>query len=150
MSLRGYISSIKVFNTFSADDECFRHKKENFPSLLQMQLSKTPKHFVVFFIAFLESTLNFEHLKKSEPYKLYKIEVIQHKQVYFRSSNVSTDTTAIINEQMLNEKFTFCSKTTIKWNLTKQTNKQSHIPQGQRPQSHLFLKLHLTLSCIML
>ena len=70
MSLRGYISSIKVFNTFTADDECFRHKKENFPSLLQMQLSKTPKYFVGFFIAFLESTLNFEHLKKSDPYKL--------------------------------------------------------------------------------
>ena len=48
-----------------------------------------------------------------------KIQVIQRNQVYFSSSNVSTDTTVIVKDKMLNEKFTFCFKITIKWNLTK-------------------------------
>ena len=43
------------------------------------------------------------------------IQVIQRKQVYFSSSNVSTDTTVIVKDEMLNEKFTFCYKITIKW-----------------------------------
>ena len=45
--------------------------------------------------------------------------VIRRNQVYFSSSNVSTDTTIIIKDWMLSEKFTFCFKITIKWNLTK-------------------------------
>ena len=50
-----------------------------------------------------------------------KIQVILLNEVYFSSSNVSTDTTFIVKDQMLNEKFTFCFKIIIKWNLT-----QSH------------------------
>ena len=48
-----------------------------------------------------------------------KIQVIRRSQVYFSSSNVSTDTTVIVKDYMLSEKFTFCFKITIKWNLTK-------------------------------
>ena len=46
-------------------------------------------------------------------------ESILRNQVYFSSSNVSTDTTVIVKDYMLSEKFTFCFKITIKWNLTK-------------------------------
>ena len=57
------------------------------------------------------------------PYIIFKqkIQAIRHNQVYFGSSNVSTDTTVIVKDKMLNEKFTFCFEITIKWNLT-----QSH------------------------
>ena len=48
-----------------------------------------------------------------------KTQVIRRNQVYFSSSNVSTDTTVIVKDQMLSEKFTFCFKITAKWNLTK-------------------------------
>ena len=47
------------------------------------------------------------------------IQFIRRSQVYFSSSNVSTDTTVIVKDYMLSEKFTFCFKITIKWNLTK-------------------------------
>ena len=50
-----------------------------------------------------------------------KIQAIRRNQVYFRSSNLSTDTKVIVKDEILNEKFTFCFKITIKWNLT-----QSH------------------------
>ena len=43
----------------------------------------------------------------------YKKQVIWCNQVYFSSSNVSTDATVIIKDWMLNKKIT------IKWNLTK-------------------------------
>ena len=48
-----------------------------------------------------------------------KIQVIRRNHVYFSSSNVLTDTTVIVKDQMLSEKFAFCFKITIKWNLTK-------------------------------
>ena len=47
------------------------------------------------------------------------MQVIKRNQVYLNSANVSTDTTVIIKDQMLNKMFTFCFKTTIKWNLIK-------------------------------
>ena len=43
---------------------------------------------------------------------------IRHNEVYFRSFNVSTDTTDIFKDYMLIGKFTFCFKITIKSNLT--------------------------------
>ena len=58
-------------------------------------------------------------------YKIMKIEhkkiiqFIRRNQVYFSSSNVSTDTTVIVKDYMLSEKFTFFFKITIKWNQTK-------------------------------
>ena len=47
------------------------------------------------------------------------MQVIRRNQVYFCSSKVSTDTTVIIKDKILNEKFTFCFKIIIKWSLTK-------------------------------
>ena len=52
-------------------------------------------------------------------YKQKIIQFIRRNQVYFSSSNVSTDTTVIVKDYKLSEKFTFCFKITIKWNLTK-------------------------------
>ena len=37
---------------------------DNLPLPVQMQLSEKPKTFPQFFIAFLESALNFEHFEK--------------------------------------------------------------------------------------
>ena len=59
-----------------------------------------------------------QYLRHNLGYK--KIHVIRCNQVYFSSSKVSTETTVIVKDQMLNdEKFTFCFKIIIKWNLTK-------------------------------
>ena len=51
-------------------------------------------------------------------YKQKIIQFIRRNQVYFSSSNVSTDTTVIVKDQMLSEKFTFCFKITIKYRCT--------------------------------
>ena len=50
-------------NTFTVDDEYFRHNMENLPLPIQMQFSKKQKTkdmllLCYFFIAILESTLN--------------------------------------------------------------------------------------------
>ena len=58
------------------------------------------------------------HKKKINNVEKQKIQAIRRNQVYFSSSTVSTDTTVIVKDYMLNEKFTFCFKITIKWNLT--------------------------------
>ena len=58
-------------------------------------------------------------LRHNLGYKQKIIQSIRRNQVYFSSSNVSTDTTVILKDYMLSEKFTFCFKITIKWNLTK-------------------------------
>ena len=47
------------------------------------------------------------------------MQVIRHSKLYFSCSNILIDTAIIIKDYMLNEKFTFCFKITIKWNLTK-------------------------------
>ena len=57
-------------------------------------------------------------LRHNLGYKQKIIQFIRRNQVYFSSSNVSTDTTVIVKDYMLSEKFTFCFKITIKWNLT--------------------------------
>ena len=41
-----------------------------------MQLSKKPNTFCCFFVAFLESTCNFEHFEKNEPHSLSISETI--------------------------------------------------------------------------
>ena len=56
---------------------------------------------------------------KKLSYKQKIIQFIRRNPVYFSSSNVSTGTTVIVKDYMLSEKFTFCFKITIKWNLTK-------------------------------
>ena len=53
-------------NTFIAVDKYIRHNRENSQLPLQMQLCKKGKTFCNFFIAFLESTLNFEHFQKKK------------------------------------------------------------------------------------
>ena len=51
---------------FTVDDKYFRQNRENLQLPFQMQLPKNPKiYFYCFFIAFLESTLNFEHFQKT-------------------------------------------------------------------------------------
>ena len=57
------------FNTLTANYEYSRSDRENLPLPIQLQLSEKLKTFSQFFIAFLESTLNFEHFeKKDEPH----------------------------------------------------------------------------------
>ena len=48
----------------TADDVYSRHKRENLPLSIEMQLSKKLKTFCGFFIAFFESKLNFKHFEK--------------------------------------------------------------------------------------
>ena len=56
------------FNTLTANEEYSHSNRENLPLPIQMQLSENPKIFCCIFIAFLESTWNFEHFeKKNEP-----------------------------------------------------------------------------------
>ena len=50
----------------TADYEYFCSNSENLPLPIQMQLSKKPKTICAFFIAYLESTLNFEHFGKKK------------------------------------------------------------------------------------
>ena len=61
------------------------------------------------------------HILKENSFSfgLEKIQVIRDNQVYISSSNVLADTTVIVMNYMLNEKFTFYFKIIIKWNLTK-------------------------------
>ena len=54
--LRTYIK----FNTLTANYEYSRNNTDDLPLPVQMQLSGKLKTFSHFFIAFLESTLNFE------------------------------------------------------------------------------------------
>ena len=49
---------------FTANDEYTCHNRENLLLELQMKLSKKRKTFCGHFIAFLESTLNFENFEK--------------------------------------------------------------------------------------
>ena len=53
-----------LFNTLTADYQYSRSNRENLPLPIQMQLFKKPKTFCCIFIAFLESTLNFEYFEK--------------------------------------------------------------------------------------
>ena len=70
------------------------------------------------FEEFWNNSLN-QCLRHNLGYKQKITQFIRRNQVYFSSSNVSTDTTVIVKDYMLSEKFTFCFKITIKWNLTK-------------------------------
>ena len=52
-------------NTMTADGKYFCYKTEMFTQAIQMQLFEKPKIFYQFFIAFLESTWNFQHFEKA-------------------------------------------------------------------------------------
>ena len=54
---------LNCLNTLPVDDEYSRSNGENLLLPIQMQLSEKPKTFCCNFIAFVESTLNFEHLE---------------------------------------------------------------------------------------
>ena len=61
----------------TADYEYSRSNRENLLLPSQMQLSKKLKIFCYVLIAFLESTLNFEHFeKKKKPHSLSISEII--------------------------------------------------------------------------
>ena len=53
-----------LVKTLTANYEYSRSNRKNLPLPVQMQLSEKPKTYFQFFIAFLESTLNFEHFEK--------------------------------------------------------------------------------------
>ena len=76
----------------------------------------TEKYIMITLIPCISVNQCFRH---NLGYKQKIIQFIRRNQVYFSSSNVSTDTTVIVKDYMLSEKFTFCFKITIKWNLTK-------------------------------
>ena len=52
----------------TANYEYSRSKNENLLLPIQMQLSQKMKTVLCLLIAFLESTLNFEHFEKNEPH----------------------------------------------------------------------------------
>ena len=60
----------------TANYQYIRSNRENLPLPIQMQLFEKPKIFSCIFIAFLESTLNFEHFEKNDPPPLSISEVI--------------------------------------------------------------------------
>ena len=57
--LNVYLLFKLIFNTLTVNYEYSRRNRENLPLPIQMQLSEKPKTFCQFFIAFLESKLNF-------------------------------------------------------------------------------------------
>ena len=64
----------------TADYKYSGSNRKNLLLPIQMQLSKKPKWFCSIFIAFLESTLNFEHFeRKNEPHSLSISETIDSK-----------------------------------------------------------------------
>ena len=72
-----FVKEYLIVNTFIADEEFFRHNRENLPLPIQMQLSKKPKMFCCYFIAFLRSIFNFQRFEnKNEPHSLSISEII--------------------------------------------------------------------------
>ena len=57
---------------FTANYEYSRSNTENLPLPIQMQLSEKAQKFSWFFIAFLKSTLNFEHFEEKKQKKQNK------------------------------------------------------------------------------
>ena len=72
--------SIWSVNTLTANYVYSRSNRQKLPLPLQIQLPKKPKVLCEIFIAFLESTLNFEHSeKKNDPSSPRISEVIDSK-----------------------------------------------------------------------
>ena len=59
-----YFKFFFSFNTLTANYEYSRSNTDNLPLPVQMDLSEKLETFYQFFIAFLESALNFEHFEK--------------------------------------------------------------------------------------
>ena len=54
----------RFFNTFTADDKYSLIRRENWMQTIQTHLSQKQKAFSLFFSAFFEYALNFEHFQK--------------------------------------------------------------------------------------
>ena len=52
--------------TLTVDEKHYLLTRENLTQPIQMQLSQQEKTFFQFFLAFLESILNFKHLRKKD------------------------------------------------------------------------------------
>ena len=77
---------VKSVNALTTDDECSRHNNENLSLPIQMQLSKKPNAFYSLFIAFLGSTLNFEHFEKNmNAHSLSNSEIIDSERRGYRN-----------------------------------------------------------------
>ena len=63
MTKHSFLAEV-TFNTLTANYEYSCSDRENLPLPIQLQLSEKLKTFSQFFIAFLESTLNFEYFEK--------------------------------------------------------------------------------------
>ena len=53
-------------NTLTADDKYSPLNRDNLAQPIRTQLSQVQQAFLQFFLAFSESTLNFEHFKKKD------------------------------------------------------------------------------------
>ena len=53
-------------NTLTADDQYSLLKRDNLTQPIRTQLSQKQKDFSQFFLAFVKSTLHFEHLQKKD------------------------------------------------------------------------------------
>ena len=77
MVLVRYEISRLLVKKMTTDCKYSGSKRKNLLLPIQIQLSKKPKIFCSVFIAFLEVTLNFEHLeRKNEPRRLSISEII--------------------------------------------------------------------------
>ena len=63
-------------NTLTANDKHSAQDCVNFSSPIQMELSLKPRIFPHFFVPFVESTSNFEHLEKKDDRHSYFISEI--------------------------------------------------------------------------
>ena len=64
-----------LVNMLTAQYKCSCSNRENLPLPIQMESSKKLKTICQSFIAFLESTLNFEHFEKNKPHSLSICEI---------------------------------------------------------------------------
>ena len=51
-------------NTLTVDENYYLLTRDNFSQKIQIQLSQKQKTFLLFFLAFLKSILNFKYLRK--------------------------------------------------------------------------------------
>ena len=61
----------RFFNTFTADDKYSRISRDNWMQTIQKHLSQQENIFSIFFSAFFEFALNFEHFQKKMTFMAY-------------------------------------------------------------------------------
>ena len=67
-------------NTLTADDQYSLLNRDNLTQPIRTQLFQKQKAFSGFFLAFLKSTLNFEHLQKKDDLHSGSISEITHSE----------------------------------------------------------------------